>query len=315
MYEGFSIGEPLFGRRAMKRIGFIGLGAMGRPMALNLLEAGYTVRVFNRTLSKMEPLLAAGAQGADSCADAARGADVIITIVSDSPDVKEVILGPNGALSACGRGAVVVDMSTISPVVAIEIAGACRARGIEFLDAPVTGGESGAIAGTLSIMVGGNREALESVRDVLSSMGSKITYMGPSGSGQSAKLCNQVVCVLNILAVCEGLTLAEASGLDKAAWLEAVSGGAAGSWMLSNLGPKMMAQDWAPGFRIVLQRKDLRLALEAAFQGNLTLAGTSLVQERFGVAEASGWGEEGTQALIKAVRKLAKQPCPCCPSK
>lgn len=299
----------------MKRIGFIGLGAMGRPMALNLLKAGHTVRVFNRTRSKMEPLLAAGAQGADSYADAARGADVIITIVSDSPDVKDVILGPNGVLSACGNGGVVVDMSTISPAVAIEIAEACRARGVEFLDAPVTGGESGAIAGTLSIMVGGNREALESVRDVLSSMGSKITFMGPSGSGQSAKLCNQVVCVLNILAVCEGLTLAEASGLDKSVWLEAVSGGAAGSWMLSNLGPKMIAEDWSPGFRIALQRKDLRLALEAAAQGKLSLHGTSLVQEQFGVAEASGWGEEGTQALIKAVRKLAKQPCPCCPPK
>jgi 3-hydroxyisobutyrate dehydrogenase len=297
----------------MRRIGFIGLGTMGRPMALNLLKAACSVRVFNRTPSGMEPLLAAGAEGADSCADAAEGADVVITIVSDSPDAKDVILAPGGALDGCRKGAVVVDMSTISPAVAIEIAEACAERGVEFLDAPVTGGESGAIAGTLSILVGGKRDALESVRDVLSAMGSKITYMGPSGSGQSAKLCNQVVCVLNILAVCEGLTLAEASGLDKATWLEAVSGGAAGSWMLNNLGPKMIARDWAPGFRIALQRKDLRLALETAAQGKLSLLGTSLVQEAFGIAEANGWGEEGTQALIKAVEKLAKQPCPCCP--
>ncbi len=229
--------------------------------------------------------------------------------------MKQVILGPDGALDGCRRGAVIIDMSTIAPSVVVEIAEACRERGVEFLDAPVTGGESGAVAGTLSVLVGGSTDALESVRDVLSAMGSKITYMGPSGSGQSAKLCNQVVCVLNLLAVCEGLILAEASGLDKSAWLEAVSGGAAGSWMLSNLGPKMIAEDWAPGFRIVLQGKDLRIALEAAAQGRLSLCGASLVQEQFGAAEASGWSEEGTQALIKAVRKLAKQPCPSCSPK
>lgn len=294
----------------MKRVGFIGLGTMGRPMALNLLKAGHLVRVFNRTRVRMEPLIAAGALGADSPADAACDADVVVTVVSDSPDVREVILGANGALSGCRAGAVIVDMSTISPAVAVEIGQACRERGVEFLDAPVTGGESGAVAGMLSILVGGNMDALERVRDVLDAMGSKVTYMGPNGAGQSAKLCNQVVCVLNILAVCEGLTLAEALGLDKATWLEAVREGAAASWMLSNLGPKMIAEDWAPGFRIALQRKDLRLALEAAAQAKLSLAGTSLVQEEFGFAEANGWGEQGTQALIKAVRNLAKQPSP-----
>lgn len=297
-------------RENMKRVGFVGLGTMGRPMALNLLKAGRSVRVFNRTRSRMEPLIAAGAEGADSPADAARGADVVVTIVSDSPDVKEVIMGADGVLSGCREGTVIIDMSTISPAVAVEIGQACRERGVQFLDAPVTGGESGAIAGTLSILVGGDKEVLESVRDVLGDMGSKITYMGPNGSGQSAKLCNQVVCVLNILATCEGLTLAEALGLDKITWLEAVKEGAAGSWMLSNLGPKMIAQDWAPGFRIALQRKDLRLALDAAAEAKLFLAGTSLVQEEFGVAEANGWGDEGTQALIKAVQRLARQLSP-----
>jgi len=296
-----------------KRIGFIGLGTMGRPMALNLLKAGHSVRVFNRTRSKMEPLLAAGAQAAHSYANAAQRADVVITMLSDSPDVRKVVLGPSGALDGCGPGSVIVDMSTISPSAAVEIAQACRERGVEFLDAPVTGGESGAVAGTLSILVGGRPEVLESVRDTLSAVGSKITHMGPSGSGQIAKLCNQVICALNILAVCEGLALAEATGLDTKVLLDAIGGGAAGSWMLSNLAPKMVAEDWAPGFRIALELKDLGLALGSAAERSLRLPGASLARQACEVAQASGWGEEGTQALIKAVKKLATQPCPCVP--
>lgn len=283
------------------KIGFIGQGAMGRPMALNLLKAGYSVRVFNRTASKMQPLIDAGAEAARSYADAADGADVLITMVSDSDDVREVVLGPDGALSAFAKGSVIIDMSTISPAAAVEIAEACRAHGVEFLDAPVTGGESGAIAGTLSIMVGGGERVLDSVRGVLEAMGSKITYMGPTGSGQAAKLCNQVICGLNILAVSEGLALCKASGLDPQRLLDAISGGAAGSWMLSNLAPKMIAEDWAPGFRIALQRKDLRLALELAADSCLDLQGTSCAKSMFDAAAANGWDDEGTQALIKAI--------------
>ena len=284
------------------KIGFIGLGTMGRPMALNLLKAGYCVRVFNRTASKMEPLVAAGAERACSYADTAEGSDILITMLSDSDDVREVILGSGGTLSAMTKGATMVDMSTISPAVAMEIADACRARGVEFLDAPVTGGESGAIAGTLSIMVGGGAEVLESVRKVLSAMGSKITYMGPSGSGQAAKACNQVICALNIVAVSEGLALAEAAGLDPERLLEAIGGGAAGSWMLSNLAPKMIAQDWTPGFRIALQRKDIRLALELAERSSIVLPGTMGARQAFDLAGESGWDDEGTQSLIKAVK-------------
>jgi len=295
----------------MKRIGFVGLGTMGSPMASNLLKAGYVVRVFNRTQSKMDLLVAAGAEAGSSYADVAKDADVVVTMVSDSPDVRQVVLGQGGVLSGCRKGAVIVDMSTISPAVAVEVADACAERGVDFLDAPVTGGESGAIAGTLSILVGGSERIVESVGDVLAAMGSKVTRIGPSGSGQWAKLCNQVVCVLNILAVCEGLTLAQAAGLDTNVLLGAISGGAAGSWMLSNLGPKMVAGDWGPGFRIALQRKDLRLALEAAQKHCLSLAGTSLVQNEFGVAEEMGFSEEGTQALFKAVRRLATQPSSC----
>lgn len=285
-----------------KVIGFIGLGTMGRPMALNLLKAGYSVRVFNRTASKMEAPIAAGAVQAQSCADAADGSDILITMLSDSDDVREVVLGAGGALAGCAKGTVTVDMSTISPVVAVEIAQACSARMVNFLDAPVTGGESGAIAGTLSIMVGGEERILDSVREVLGAMGSKITFMGPSGSGQAAKLCNQVICGLNILAVSEGLALGEAAGLDPKRLLEAISGGAARSWMLSNLAPKMVAGDWAPGFRIALQRKDMRLALELAAKSDVLLSGATCAKLTFDAAGASGWDDEGTQALIKAVR-------------
>jgi 3-hydroxyisobutyrate dehydrogenase len=173
---------------------------------------------------------------------------------------------------------------------------------MEFLDAPVTGGEGGAIGGTLSIMVGGDEAVLESVWDVLQAMGSKITYMGPSGSGQAAKACNQVICGLNILSVCEGLALGAAAGLNPQRLLEAISSGSAGSWMLSNLGPKMIAQDWAPGFKIALQRKDLRLALELADTSGIELRGTVQAKETFDRAGECGWDEEGTQALIKAVK-------------
>lgn len=285
------------------RIGFVGLGTMGRPMAMNLLNAGFHLRVFNRTASKMEHLVAAGAEAASSYADAASGCDVLITMLSDSDDVRDVVLGSDGLLSSAARGSTIIDMSTISPSAAIEIADACQVRGVHFLDAPVTGGESGAIAGTLSIMVGGSEDALNSVRTVLEAMGSKITYMGSSGSGQAAKACNQVICGLNILAVSEGLALAESAGLDTRLLVDAISGGAAGSWMLSNLAPKMIAGDWAPGFRIALQRKDLRLALELADKYRIDLLGTARAKESFDEAGEDGYDDEGTQALIKAVRQ------------
>ncbi|MGI6296459.1 MAG: NAD(P)-dependent oxidoreductase [Armatimonadota bacterium] len=289
----------------MSNIGFIGLGAMGKPMALNLLKAGHTLRVYNRTKSKMEPLVAAGALATDTCSEAAAGADVVISIVSDSADAREVILGSSGALAGAKKGAIIVDMSTISPSVAMEIGDSCKMRGFEFLDAPVTGGEAGATNATLSIMVGGNQEALEAVRPILLAMASKITYMGPSGSGQTAKMCNQVICALNILAVSEGMALAEAAGLDRKVLLHAMQGGAADSWMLDNLAPKMVEDDWEPGFRIALQQKDVRLALELAAWHSLPLFGTATVQQVLRSAASKGWGDEGTQALVKAIKEMA----------
>ena len=286
------------------KIGFVGLGTMGRPMALSLLKVGHELRVYDITGEKIRSVVAEGGQAASSSADAARECEVVITVLTDSPVVREVVLGDNGVLSGCAPGTTIVDMSTISPTVTIEIAGQCKKAGVEFVDAPMSGGESGAIAGTLSIMVGGSPAALETVRPILETVGSKITYMGPSGSGQAAKLCNQVVCGLNILAVCESLALGAASGIDPNTLLEAISGGAAGSWMLSNLAPKMIEGDWAPGFRIALQQKDLRLALESAAEGDLPLAGTALVNQLFRAAEARGCGDEGTQALVKVIKEL-----------
>lgn len=288
------------------RIGFIGLGTMGMPMAQRLLKAGYGVCVYNRTRSKSEALAEHGAEIAISPGEASQDAEMVITILPDSPIVKQLLAGPDGVLSLAKAGAIVADMSTISPAAALEIGADCQARGLRFLDAPVSGGESGAIGGTLSIMVGGDSDTLAEAMPVFEVIGSRITHMGPVGSGQIAKLCNQVVCGLNILATCEGLALGLGSGLDPARLLEAITPGAAGSWMLSNLGPKMINEDWRPGFRISLQQKDLRIALEWAGQKRLPLMGTAEVHQLFRCAEASGSSDEGTQALFKIIRGLGE---------
>jgi len=288
-----------------ERIGFIGLGTMGKPMARNLMKAGYVLAVHNRSRGAIDELASEGAVPADSPLEVARASDVVITMLPDSPDVEQVVLGPNGLLQGAASGLVVIDMSTISPRVARSVYGASRERGVSFLDAPVSGGETGAKAATLSIMVGGDREALERCGPVLEALGKSIVYMGESGSGQAAKLCNQVICALTILAVSEGLLLGKKAGLDPETLLSAVTGGAAASWMLSNLGPKMTASDWRPGFKVMLQQKDLRLALETARDLGLPLPGTALVGELFRAVQAHGRGADGTQALITALEDLA----------
>ena len=288
-----------------KRIGFIGLGVMGRPMALNLLKAGYPMVVWNRTRFKMKSLLEAGAEGADSPREVAEKSDVVITMVTDSPDVEEVILGPNGVIHGAHPGLVVIDMSTISPTVTRRIAQKLAEKGVKMLDAPVSGGDIGAKKGTLSIMVGGPKETFEECLPIFKVLGKKITYMGPSGMGQTTKLCNQVICALNIQAVCEGLMLGAAAGLDLKKLLEVVTAGAAGSWMLSNLGPKMIERDFRPGFKISHQQKDLRLVLSFASELKLPLPGTALVQQMLRSVEAEGLGDKGTQAAIVAMEKLA----------
>ncbi len=287
-----------------RKIGFIGLGVMGKPMVLNLLKAGYPLTVWNRTRSKVDELLAMEATAAESPREVAEKSDVVITMVTDSPDVEEVALGPQGVIHGAHLGLVFIDMSTISPTVARRVAEELSRKGVRMLDAPVSGGEVGAREATLSIMVGGLRETFEECLPIFKVLGKRITYMGPNGMGQTAKLCNQVICALNIQAVCEGLMLGARAGLDLGKLLEVVTAGAAGSWMLSNLGPKMIDRDFRPGFKISHQQKDLRLVLSFAAELGLPLPGTALVQQMLRAVEAEGLGDKGTQAAIVAMEKL-----------
>lgn len=297
-------------REATLRVGFIGLGTMGKPMVRNLLKGGLEVRIYGRRKPIMETLALEGALPTNSPAEAASGSEFVITMLPDSPDVIEVVTGEGGVLDGAKVGTTLIDMSTISPATAQEIARMAESRGIDFLDAPVSGGESGAVAGTLSIMVGGRTEVYEKALPIFRLLGTNITHMGPTGAGQMTKLCNQVICALNIQAVCEGLMLGMKASLDMEKLLSVLTTGAASSWMLSNLAPKMLAHDFAPGFKIRLQQKDLRLALETAEKLKVPLPATGLVNQLFRAVEAMGKGEEGTQALITALEKLAGGP-PC----
>lgn len=290
---------------AKERVGFIGLGIMGEPMARNILAAGFPLTVWNRTPGRAEALLAEGATLADSPADVARLSTIIVSCVSDSPDVEHVALGPGGVIEGAVSGSCYVDCSTIAPSVARSVATRMREQGVGMLDAPVSGGDVGAKAGTLAIMVGGEATDFERCRPLLDAMGSTVVHVGPSGSGQVVKLCNQVAGGLNLLAMAEAIALARAAGVDPARMLEVVSSGAAGSWMLSNLGPRAVQGDYAPGFMVDLMQKDLRLVLEAAEQVNAPLPGGALVQQIFRTLQARGRGREGTQAIVDAVEWLA----------
>ena len=293
-----------------ERVGFIGLGIMGRPMVANLIAAGYTPTVWNRSRAGVDACTALGAVAAESPRTVAEASDVLITIVTDSGDVREVLVdGPGGeaehaAIGGLAVGSVVIDMSTISPAVTREIGARLAERGVQLLDAPVSGGDTGAKAGTLSIMVGGEADALERCRPILEAMGKTITHCGPIGAGQTVKLCNQVAIAGALLGVCEALALAQKSGVDAERMLEAISAGAAGSWQLSNLGPKIAARDFAPGFMIKLMQKDLRLALEAGEDVRQPLPNTALVRQLYYQLQAQGGDEEGTQALARVVEAL-----------
>jgi 3-hydroxyisobutyrate dehydrogenase len=286
------------------RIGFIGMGIMGRPMVLNLLKAGHQVAVYNRTASRADEVVRAGARRADSPRECARGQDVVITMVTDSEDVEAVLFGPEGAAEGAGEGTVFIDMSTISPDVTRGIAARLGERGFAFLDAPVSGGDIGAQKGTLTIMVGGDAAAFARVEPILAAMGSRITHVGPSGSGQVTKACNQVLCALNLLGVCEAIALAHRSGLDLAKMHKVVTGGAANSWALENLGAAIIRGNYDPGFMVKLIQKDLNIVLQAARTLDLPLEGTALVHQLFRSNQAHGEGDLGTQALMKAVARL-----------
>lgn len=282
-------------------LAFIGLGIMGLPMAGHLLKAGHRLAVHTRTKSKANTLLAAGATWSTTPADAAREADVVFICVTDTPDVEAVLLGEHGVIDSARPGLIVVDHSTISPAITRKMAATLSAQGATLLDAPVSGGDIGARNATLSIMVGGDAPAFDRVLPLLQVMGKTITHTGPSGTGQLTKLVNQILVTINNLATCEALTFAQRAGLDGTKTIQALAAGAAGSWQWTNLGPRILAGDFAPGFTINLQLKDLRLVLETAGELGLSLRAVQLVDELFQQAKANGWGREGTQALFKTI--------------
>jgi 3-hydroxyisobutyrate dehydrogenase len=289
----------------MKRIGFIGLGIMGRPMSQNLLKAGYTLTVYNRSKGAAEELASAGAKVAGSPRQVAAESDVVITMVTDTPDVEQVILGPGGVIEAAREGLVVIDMSTISPKVTRAISAKLSAAGAQMLDAPVSGGDKGAREGTLTIMVGGPEAAFSDCLPILQAMGKKIVRMGESGAGQLTKLANQILVVGNMMGVCECLVFAKKAGLDQKLVIESLSAGAASSWSLVNLGPKAVDRDFAPGFKVKLLQKDLKLVLSSGDELDLALPSTSAAHQLYNALQAAGSGEEGTQALIKVFEHLA----------
>jgi len=292
-----------------RTIGFIGLGIMGLSMAKRLLEAGHRVTVYNRTASKAAPLVALGATQAATPRDAAKSNEIVISIVTDSPDVEAVFLGKDGAIHAAEKNALFIDMSTIAPETARKVGAALKAKGVAFLDAPVTGGDIGARDGTLSILVGGEQADLERAREVLNVMGKRITHFGPVGAGQTAKACNQILCAMNMTGIVEALHLARLSGIDPALVVEALGAGAGGSWALEKLGSRIAKSDFNPGFYVDLIQKDLRIVQDTAKPLGLPLPGTALAQKLFADNQKHGEGKLGTQAMYKAVeRSVGRKP-------
>lgn len=289
----------------MTRLGWIGTGVMGRSMCGHLLDAGYPTTVYNRTREKAEPLLERGAAWAGSPAEVAAASEVIFTIVGYPADVWEVVLGERGVLSAAAPGSVLVDMTTSEPSLAVEIHGAAATRGVASVDAPVSGGDVGARNATLSVMVGGDAEAVDRVRPLLEALGKTIVHQGGPGSGQHCKLVNQILIATSMIGICEALLYGYKSGLDLNTVLESVSGGAAGSWALSNYTPRMLKGDFEPGFFVEHFLKDMEIALGEARRMNLSLPGLALAHELYLALRAQGGGRKGTQALLLALARLS----------
>ena len=277
---------------------------MGRGMARNLIIKGFDVTVWNRTASRMYEFVAEGAVAGQSPKDVSENCDIIMVCVSDTPDVEAVVHGENGILAGISEGKLVIDHSTISPHTTLELATAINNKGAFWLDAPISGGNEGAEKGTLSIMLGGDEKQFERAKPYLEAFGTTITHVGKQGAGQMVKLVNQILVVVNCLAVSEAMMFAEAGGLDLQSTLAAVEGGAAGSWMLSNRGSQMIVRDWRPGFTINLQQKDLRLVLEAADQLGIPVLATSMVFNLYRTLQQQGLGEEGNHSLVKALEKM-----------
>ena len=287
------------------RIGFIGLGIMGRPMARNLLAAGHELVVDSHHPDATVELVAAGARAGGRPHEIAQQVDVVITMLPNSPQVREVALGPDGIVDGAHPGLVHVDMSSIAPPVSREIAAALSGKGVAMLDAPVSGGEPKAVDGTLSIMVGGDRAVFDRVRDVLGAVGSTVTHVGDAGAGNTAKLANQVVVALNIAAVAEAFVLAEKAGVPAASVLEAIRGGLAGSTVLEAKAPMMLGHDFAPGFRIDLHVKDLLNALDTAHEVGVPLPLSAAVLEMMTALRAAGHGGHDHSGLLRHYETLA----------
>ena len=300
--------SSLVAASSLPRIGFVGTGIMGRSMAGHLLAAGHEVHVFNRTREKAQPLLTAGAHWHDDPGSVAAASDVVITMLGLPADVEEVYFGggdvgtqsPVAGLLDRGRpGTLLIDMTTSSPALAARIAAAATARGLAAIDAPVSGGDIGARNATLVIMAGGDTAAFARARPVLDRLGKSITLLGPAGAGQRCKLANQIAVAVGMVAWCEALAHARAGGLDPAAVQEVISGGAAGSWALTNLAPRSLAGDFAPGFLVRHLVKDIRIARACAEENGLELPGLATAERLFDAVTARGWGDDGTQALYR----------------
>lgn len=290
---------------AEKRVGFIGTGIMGKPMAENLVDAGYTVVVHNRSREPVEELTAYGAEAAASPREVAERTEVLFTALPDGEVVEEVALGEDGIVDGVGDGDVMIDVSTISPGTVRLVAEALAERGAHLLDAPISGGEPGAEAGTLSIMVGGDRSVLKDHRDVLDAVGETVTYCGPQGSGQVAKACNQIVLGATLFGVAEAFVFAQKAAADLEAVRQAISGGAAACWVLDSRAPKMLSGDFEPGGYVRYLKEDLEIAQEAGGSVGAPLFVTGIVQELLTAAVENGYGTDDIAAAIRVVEMLA----------
>jgi 3-hydroxyisobutyrate dehydrogenase len=290
------------------RVGWIGTGVMGLSMCGHVLDAGYQVTVYNRTRSRSKPLVDRGAREAGSPREVAEASDVVFTIVGYPSDVREVTLGPVGSLSGARPGTVLVDMTTSEPALAREIFEAAKSKGVHAVDAPVSGGDVGAREARLSIMVGGETEVVQALMPLFQVMGKTIVHQGPAGAGQHTKMVNQILIATNMIGVCEALLYGQKAGLNLDVVLQSVGSGAAGSWSLNNLGPRVIAGNFEPGFYVEHFLKDMGIALAEARRMNLSLPGLALAEQLYRAVEAQGYGRKGTHALMLALAGLSKVP-------
>lgn len=289
--------------KEIRKVGFIGTGIMGASMAMHLMEHGFELKVYNRSVEKTRPLTEKGAKLAATVSECASGVDAVISIVGYPKDVREVYLGEDGVIASADQGTVIIDMTTSAPSLAVEIYEAAKSKGLYSIDAPVTGGDSGAKAGTLTILAGGDQDAFTAARPLFEAMGKNIVYAGKAGNGQHLKMCNQIALAGALSGAAEAISYARAAGLDERAMVDAISTGAAGSFQLSNVAKKGMEGDFAPGFMVKHFVKDMGLADEEALKNGKKLPILEEVLRMCRELEASGHAEEGTQSILKYYEK------------